>query len=137
MAGLTADPLASAQQLGRSDTMGKLTTIALLERKQGISRDLFSRYWRDVHGVMAARIPGFDSYVQHHVDPITDIGSRVVEPFEGIAVVTFANAEGCRMARLAACGSSGENRSGLSARSAAVYAAPVSGLSMRVGSNWR
>lgn len=73
--------------------MGKLTTIALLERKQGISRDLFSRYWRDVHGVMAARIPGFDSYVQHHVNPITDIGSKVVEPFEGIAVVTFANAE--------------------------------------------
>jgi hypothetical protein len=67
-----------------------LTTIALLERKPGISRDLFSRYWRDVHGVMAARIPGFDSYTQHHVTPLTGIGSGVVEPFEGIAVVTFA-----------------------------------------------
>lgn len=70
--------------------MGKLTTIALLERKQGISRDLFSRYWRDVHGVMAARIPGFESYTQHHVEPITGVGSAVIEPFEGIAVVTFA-----------------------------------------------
>ncbi len=71
--------------------MGGPTTIALLERKPDISRDLFSRYWRDVHGVMAARIPGFDSYVQHHVTPIASIGSTVVEPFEGIAVVTFAH----------------------------------------------
>ena len=70
--------------------MGKLTTIALLERKQGISRDLFSRYWRDVHGVMAARIPGFESYTQHHVEPLSDLGSSIVEPFEGIAVVTFS-----------------------------------------------
>lgn len=70
--------------------MGKLTTIALLERKQTISRDLFSRYWRDVHGVMAARIPGFESYTQHHVTPLTSVGSSTVEPFEGIAVVTFA-----------------------------------------------
>ncbi|RYM07923.1 EthD domain-containing protein [Sphingobium cupriresistens] len=70
--------------------MASLTTIALLERKPGISRDLFSRYWRDVHGVMAARIPGFETYTQHHITPLTDIGSLVVEPFEGIAVVTFA-----------------------------------------------
>lgn len=70
--------------------MAGLTTIALLERKPSISRDLFSRYWRDVHGVMAARIPGFESYTQHHVTPLTDIGSTIVEPFEGFAVVTFA-----------------------------------------------
>lgn len=66
-----------------------VTTVALLERKPGISRDLFSRYWRDVHGVMAARIPGFASYTQHHVTP----GSAASEPFEGIAIVTFANEE--------------------------------------------
>ena len=70
--------------------MTRPTTIALLERKPGISRDLFSRYWRDIHGVMAARIPGFESYVQHHVVPLDTVGSRLVEPFEGIAVVTFA-----------------------------------------------
>ncbi|ALR19444.1 EthD domain-containing protein [Sphingobium baderi] len=70
--------------------MGMPTTIALLERKPGITRDLFSRYWRDIHGVMAARIPGFESYTQHHATPLEDIGSSIVEPFEGIAVVTFA-----------------------------------------------
>lgn len=73
--------------------MTKPTTIALLERKPGISRDLFSRYWRDVHGVMAARIPGFESYIQHHVVPCDPFGSDMVEPFEGIAVVTFAAPE--------------------------------------------
>lgn len=62
-----------------------VTTVALLERRPDISRDLFSRYWRDVHGVMAARIPGFDSYVQHHVTPLDEEDA----PFEGIAVVGF------------------------------------------------
>ena len=63
-----------------------LATVALIERKADISRDLFSRYWRDVHGVMAARIPGFDSYTQYHVTPL----DSAQEPFEGIAIVTFA-----------------------------------------------
>ena len=67
--------------------MVSITTVALLERKPSISRDLFSRYWRDVHGVMAARIPGFDSYTQYHVTP----ASIDSEPFEGIALVTFVN----------------------------------------------
>lgn len=64
-----------------------VTTVALIERKPGISRDLFTRYWRDVHGVMAARIPGFDTYTQYHVTPARE-GQ---EPFEGIAIVTFAS----------------------------------------------
>ncbi|CAM3994930.1 EthD domain-containing protein [Novosphingobium lubricantis] len=71
--------------------MAGVSTVALLERKPSISRDLFSRYWRDVHGVMAARIPGFASYVQHHVTPILDIGSVAPELFEGIALVTYAD----------------------------------------------
>jgi len=66
-----------------------VTTVALLERKPGMSRDLFSRYWRDVHGVMAARIPGFESYTQYHVTPLVADGV----PFEGIAIVTFASEE--------------------------------------------
>jgi hypothetical protein len=67
-----------------------VTTVALLARRMDITRDLFSRYWRDVHGVMAARIPGFQSYIQHHVTPLFDVEWRDPEGFEGIAVVTFA-----------------------------------------------
>lgn len=70
--------------------MAGVSTVALLERKQTISRSLFSRYWRDVHGVMAARIPGFESYTQHHVTPLTHVGSIKPEAVEGIAVVTYA-----------------------------------------------
>jgi hypothetical protein len=69
-----------------------VTTVALLQRKDGMSRDLFTRYWRDVHGVMAARIPGFDSYTQFHVTPLDDVGTTLRLPaYEGVAVVTFAN----------------------------------------------
>jgi len=73
--------------------MVSLTTVALLERKPDISRSLFTRYWRDVHGVMAARIPGFESYIQYHVTPLNDTGASIVEPFEGVAIVTFADAK--------------------------------------------
>lgn len=66
-----------------------VSTVALIERRPDISRSLFSRYWRDVHGVMAARIPGFDTYTQYHVSrTATDL-----EPFEGIAIVTFRSEE--------------------------------------------
>ncbi len=69
--------------------MGGVSTVALIERRPDISRSLFTRYWRDVHGVMAARIPGFDRYTQHHVTPL-DPGA---EPFEGIAIVTYRSEE--------------------------------------------
>ena len=64
-----------------------VTTVALIERRPDISRDLFTRYWRDVHGVMAARIPGFATYTQYHVTPL----SAAAPPFEGIAIVTYAS----------------------------------------------
>src|SRR3546814_7506666 len=69
--------------------MGGVTTGALIERRPDISRSLFTRYWRDVHGVMAARIPGFDRYTQHHVSPL----DPAAEPFEGIAIVTYRTEE--------------------------------------------
>jgi hypothetical protein len=69
--------------------MGGVSTVALIERRPDISRSLFTRYWRDVHGVMAARIPGFDFYTQHHVTPL-DPGA---EAFEGIAIVTYRSEE--------------------------------------------
>lgn len=62
-----------------------ISTVALIERRPDISRSLFTRYWRDVHGVMAARIPGFDRYTQYHVTPF----DPDAEPFEGVAIVTY------------------------------------------------
>ena len=80
--------------------MASVTTIALLSKKESISTQLFSRYWRDIHGVLAARIPGFESYVQFHLgtgvrnlplpkDVMSTASSRT--RFHGIAEVTFAD----------------------------------------------
>jgi hypothetical protein len=76
-----------------------VSTIALLIRKNGISPSLFSRYWRDVHGVLAARIPGFESYLQFHLDdPMEDVETNFKDTavasaqsvrFDGIAEVLF------------------------------------------------
>ncbi|QGZ31178.1 EthD domain-containing protein [Stutzerimonas stutzeri] len=80
--------------------MASVTTIALLSKKENMSTQLFSRYWRDIHGVLAARIPGFESYVQFHLgtsvrnlplpkDVVSTASSRT--RFHGIAEVTFAD----------------------------------------------
>jgi hypothetical protein len=85
------------QALQRPDA-DRVTTLALLIRKPGLSASLFSRYWRDVHGVLAARIPGFESYTQYHLgrpfDGVRPQGGRrpAKVRFDGIAEVTFANA---------------------------------------------
>lgn len=40
--------------------------IYLIRRKPGMSTADFHRYWREVHGAIAARIPGMRRYVQCH-----------------------------------------------------------------------
>ncbi|TAM12645.1 MAG: hypothetical protein EPN72_14585 [Nevskiaceae bacterium] len=86
--------------------MMPVTTVALIARRPELSPELFSRYWRDVHGVLAARIPGFASYVQHHL----------AAPLEGLNLPGFACdvPQGVRFDGFAEVGfSSEENRAGL------------------------
>ena len=40
--------------------------IYLIRRKPGMSHEDFHRYWREVHGAIASRIPGLRRYVQCH-----------------------------------------------------------------------
>ena len=56
--------------------------IVVLHKKEGMSRDEFRRYWRDVHGAIGARMPGVRRYVQNHA---SDDGA----PFDGIAEMWF------------------------------------------------
>lgn len=56
--------------------------IVVLHRKDGMSREEFRAYWRDVHGAMGARMPRVRKYVQNHV--LAD-GA----PFDGIAEMWF------------------------------------------------
>lgn len=40
--------------------------IVMLRKKEGMSRDEFRAYWRDVHGPIGASMPGVRKYVQNH-----------------------------------------------------------------------
>lgn len=73
--------------------MTAVTTVALLRGKDGMDAALFSKYWRDVHGMLATRIPGFRSYVQYHLDAGHPLPGFEAPSFgsqlHGIAVVDF------------------------------------------------
>lgn len=45
--------------------------ITVLFRKEGMSREEFSSYWKDTHAPILRQIPGLKGYVQNHalVDP--------------------------------------------------------------------
>lgn len=43
--------------------------IYAFKRKEGLSVEEFQRYWREVHGPIAAKIPGVRRYVQSHTLP--------------------------------------------------------------------
>jgi uncharacterized protein (TIGR02118 family) len=68
-----------------------MKVIVVLQRKEGMSRDEFRHYWRDVHGAIGARMPGVRKYVQNHA---TNDGA----PFDGIAEMWFDSPEGMQAA---------------------------------------
>ncbi len=60
-------------------------------RKPGMSLEEFQRYWRDVHGPIAAKVPGVRRYIQSHVLPSAGDGER--EAYDGIAEIWFDDHE--------------------------------------------
>jgi uncharacterized protein (TIGR02118 family) len=69
--------------------------IYLIRRKPGMSPEDFHRYWREVHGAIAARIPGLRRYVQCHA--MATAGDS--EPaYDGAAEVWFDDLEALRRA---------------------------------------
>jgi len=64
--------------------------IYVLHRRPGMGRDEFRRYWRDVHGPLAARMPGLRKYVQNHSLPDPSSGDL---PCDGIAELWFDSPE--------------------------------------------
>src|SRR3990172_2531575 len=63
--------------------------IYVLHRRPDMGPGEFRRYWREVHGPIAARMPGLRKYVQDC--PLPD-SSRVL-PCDGIAELWFDSAE--------------------------------------------
>ena len=68
--------------------------IYLIRRKSGLSTEDFHRYWRDVHGAIAARIPGLRRYVQCHAIARDGDGSA----YDGAAEAWFDDMEAVRRA---------------------------------------
>lgn len=44
--------------------------LIAFKRKDGLSREAFSRHWRKVHAPLARRIPGLHRYVQNHTPSV-------------------------------------------------------------------
>ena len=62
--------------------------IYCITRKPGMSVEEFQRYWREVHGPIAARIPGLRRYVQCHVVPAIYRGERT-PAYDGAAELWY------------------------------------------------
>lgn len=73
--------------------------ILFVKRKPGISREEFSRYWREVHGPLVMDTPEinrhFLTYVQNHLVAGSDHPNAAQEDggFDGIAEITYARPE--------------------------------------------
>lgn len=63
-----------------------IKAIYLIRRKAGLSDRDFHRYWREVHGPIASRIPGVRRYVQCHALPLDE---GAAPQFDGAAEVWF------------------------------------------------
>jgi hypothetical protein len=51
---------------------------------ESLPSDLIFRYWRDIHGVLDARLPGMHSYRQYHCHPEDTTGDTLFERVEGV-----------------------------------------------------
>jgi uncharacterized protein (TIGR02118 family) len=69
-----------------------IKALVFLQRRPGLSPKGFRRYWHDVHGPLAASMPGVRRYVQNHVNELPGIlrdGSYAELPCDGVAELWF------------------------------------------------
>ena len=66
----------------------------IVTKRADLDRAEFDRYWREVHGPLAAGIPTIRRYVQAHLAPgFRDSGTA---PFDGLAITWFDDIAGMR-----------------------------------------
>jgi len=63
------------------ENKAKVVVAFFCWQKKDISKDLFTRYWRDVHAIWAARTPGFYQYRQLHLD---NVNPKLLSDLKGI-----------------------------------------------------
>jgi len=63
---------------------------ALFNRRAGIDEAQFRRHWIEVHGPLAARLPGLGSYRQNHIlERLYEAPASPVQAIDGIAQLSF------------------------------------------------
>jgi uncharacterized protein (TIGR02118 family) len=78
---LTGAPIGKDERL--------IKRISFVKRKPGMHREEFFRYWQDVHGPLALKLPGLRRYVQCHALP--SLYANGDPPFDGAAQIWFAD----------------------------------------------
>jgi uncharacterized protein (TIGR02118 family) len=71
-------------------------SVELVTRKAGMPVDEFQRYWREVHGPIAATIPVLRRYVQSHTRRPAYEGGRA-PAYDGVAITWFDDTQAMRV----------------------------------------
>ena len=78
---------------------GMLKGFRFLQRKAGISKEAFVRYWRDLHGPLAARIPTLLRYEHNYSNPTSPVAG-VSHLYDGVGVTWFESSAEMKRGRL-------------------------------------
>ena len=76
---------------------GAVKNIEFIQHRPDLSIDAFQKYWRDVHGPIAATIPQIRRYVQSHVRASAYSGGRT-PAYDGLAMTWFDDTNAMRAA---------------------------------------
>jgi uncharacterized protein (TIGR02118 family) len=76
---------------------GAAKSIEFVTHRPDLSIDEFQRYWREVHGPIAARIPQIRRYVQSHVRRGLYASGRTPR-YDGLAITWFDDTDAMRAA---------------------------------------
>ena len=61
---------ANKHTVAQTENRAKVVTTFFAWWRSDIPKELSYKYWRDIHGVWAARTPGFYQYRQLHLDNV-------------------------------------------------------------------
>ena len=62
--------------------------IEFVNRRPEMALPAFQRYWREIHGPIASRIPVIRRYEQNHLAS-TAYAENTVPPYDGLAITRF------------------------------------------------
>jgi uncharacterized protein (TIGR02118 family) len=66
------------------------TVVFAVYRREDLTQDEFSSYWRDVHGPIGVNIPGLRGY---RICPVTESEAEEGPPIAGFAMMDFDSEE--------------------------------------------